>query len=102
MANCASSGVAELRTAGMEKCSTSPAPNRKPATMKPMMTVTFSEVSTFCTRAARRTPKQFRMVKTATSSEAAICAPPSLTAKAPEPSVYGAFSCFSTGKKWPK
>src|SRR6266481_5706777 len=82
--NCEKIGVEEVRTAVCEKLSQLPFPNAKPATMKTRITSTFMDVRTFCTRAARCTPRQLRIVKTATSEQARICDTPSLNSHAPD------------------
>ena len=52
----------------------------------------FSDVSTFCTRAVRRIPRQLTMVKSATMALARTCAPPSLSSQAPDPITCRALS----------
>src|SRR5579862_5092922 len=97
MANCAASGVAIVRCAGMEKLCEVPVPMRNPNAMNETMTRSFVAVRKFCTRDVALTPTQFRMVKIATREQATVCAPPILRAQPPEPKTKAGFDCFSEG-----
>jgi len=79
-----------------------PLPAANPSSTKPAITISLVEVSTFCTFAARPTPKQFRMVKAAISPHAASWPPPRRSENAPEPATSVALACFRLGKKYPR
>src|ERR1700688_4390765 len=100
--NCKKMGVEDVRLADCAKLSQLPSPNAKPATKKIRITSTLMEVSTFCTRAARRTPRQLRIADTAISADARSCGTPSLNSQDPDPTKCRAFSSLNAGKKCPK
>src|SRR2546421_13090796 len=102
MANCAVRVLDEVLTAFCEKCETSPVPARNPSTIKEISTVTLMDVSVFCTRAARCTPKIFRTVKTSSRAHAAACAGPNVNVQSPEPNSTRGCSCLNCGKKEPR
>src|SRR5579859_2907749 len=100
--NCKKIGVEEVRTADCVKLLELPSPNAKPATRKVNMTSTLMEVSTFCTRAARCTPRQLRIANAAINAQASSCGKPNLNSHAPDPARCRAFSSLNAGKKCPK
>src|ERR1019366_3656182 len=100
--NWVGSAATEPRTAGCEKWSQLPAPEAKPSTTKPVMTISLVEVSTFCTLAVRPTPKQLSAVKAAINAAAANWPAPRRTVKIPEPRTSEALACFRLGKKYPR
>src|SRR5271157_115338 len=100
--NWVGSGAMEVRMAGCEKWLQLPAPEAKPSTMKPVITISLVEVRTFCTLAVRPTPKQLSAVKAAISAAAANWPAPKRTVKLPEPRTIDALACFRLGKKYPR
>src|ERR1700737_4391480 len=100
--NCKKIGVEEVRTADCAKLFELPSPNAKPATRKVRITSTLMEVSTFCTRAARYTPRQSRIANAAINAQASSCGNPNLNSHPPDPARGGAFPTLKLGKKGPK
>src|ERR1700675_2751882 len=100
--NCKKIGVDDVRLADCAKLSQLPSPNARPAARKIRITNTLVEVSTFCTRAARRTPRQLRIANTAINAQASNCGNPSLNSQDPDPTKCRAFSSLNAGKKCPK
>src|SRR2546429_5964788 len=90
--NCKKIGVEEVRTADCAKLAGLPSPNAKPAARKIRITSTLVEVSTFCTCAARCTPRQLRIANAAIKLQASSCGRPNLNSHAPDPARWRAFS----------
>ena len=100
--NCAGKLTVEVRTACSEKWLQLPLPAAKPSSTKAAITISLVDVSTFCTMAARPTPKQFRMVNAAINPQAASWPPPRRSENAPEPTTSVALACLRLGKKYPR
>src|SRR5690606_30516816 len=97
IANCEASAVVEVRTAGGENEFESPVPSTIPTKMKSMTSTSLVPVSPFSTFAARVTPTQFRIVKTAIIAAAIYCAPPTRNVRYDDSQIIPACSCCNCG-----